>query len=197
MPYSHTEQSLQLCRAARAIIEDFNSLLGVLSSNQFTTESKILPHSTIGKHIRHALDHFLLLLAGLQDLLDTRRSSNNHQNDCIDVTIDYDHRQRLTLLETDPKAAQTEFARICGKLEDALLYLDMNTSVCVLATTEVSGLPIKLASSMGREVWFTLHHAIHHAAIIRVISKELGVNDSDIPLTLGFAPSTVQHLSIK
>ncbi|KAH6584973.1 hypothetical protein BASA60_000755 [Batrachochytrium salamandrivorans] len=252
---SSSDGPLYLKQATLTIVSDFISLLKVLTPKQFTAESVILPHSTVGKHIRHTLDHFLLLLASLHDPIsaciadaDNHKSSFNHtpsrvarpsslegqvstdgheilndsdkksasvsetsmkmegkdfknnlsseQGDKY-ILVDYDARKRQASLETDLEIAIAELGRVSEKLQCALSVLDMDTPADVLATTTTEGKPVVLKSSVGREIWFTLHHAIHHGAMIRAISIELGIAPSAIPPTLGIAPSTIQHHSCK
>jgi hypothetical protein len=52
-----------------------------------------------------------------------------------------------------------------------------------------------LTSTIGRELGFAAHHAIHHMALIKIIATQsAGLSaDHDLPADFGRAPSTVQH----
>ncbi|KAH6571086.1 hypothetical protein BASA60_007364 [Batrachochytrium salamandrivorans] len=127
---------------------------------------------------------------------DFKNNLSSEQGDKY-ILVDYDARKRQASLETDLEIAIAELGRVSEKLQCALSVLDMDTPADVLATTTTEGKPVVLKSSVGREIWFTLHHAIHHGAMIRAISIELGIAPSAIPPTLGIAPSTIQHHSCK
>ncbi|KAJ2482093.1 hypothetical protein IWW47_005848, partial [Coemansia sp. RSA 2052] len=59
-----------------------STAISPLSDSSYTRESYALPGSTIGKHVRHILDHFSLLFAAI---------SNNSQS-----LVNYSHRERNT-----------------------------------------------------------------------------------------------------
>ena len=49
-----------------------------------------------------------------------------------------------------------------------------------------------LASTIGRELGFAAHHAIHHMALVKLIATEtIGLNETDLPDGFGRAPSTI------
>ena len=52
-----------------------------------------------------------------------------------------------------------------------------------------------IPSLLGRELAFAAHHAIHHLALIKIIAlgEVGGLQDTDLPLDFGRAPSTVNH----
>jgi len=50
--------------------------------------------------------------------------------------------------------------------------------------------PEVIASTVGREVAFSVGHAIHHFAIVRLLCAQLAVA---VPSEFGIAPSTLKH----
>lgn len=51
---------------------------------------------------------------------------------------------------------------------------------------------IGLPSTVGRELGFAVHHGIHHMAMVKIIALQtLGMNESELPLGFGRAPSTI------
>lgn len=128
---------------------------------------------SIGRHVRHCLDHGEALLAG------TERG-----------VVDYDQRCRGTTVETDP----AEAARRLGDLERRLTSLAGHTgreplSVAVLPRLDC---PSKLTlSSLGREAAFVQSHTVHHCAIIAMLARAGG---TEIPEHFGYAPATIVHL---
>jgi hypothetical protein len=127
-------------------------------------------NSTIGAHVRHAIDHVRALVEG--------QSSG---------TIDYDHRQRGTPIETDPAAADAELARlIVGVDRLGLLPGDQRVTVVCVPTRE--GASASLSSTLGRELAFVLGHTIHHNATLRGMIVSL---ERPVPASFGYAPSTL------
>lgn len=53
-----------------------------------------------------------------------------------------------------------------------------------------SGLEVDLASTLGRELAFATHHAVHHAAMMKAIASEFGVTAET---AFGKAPSTLLY----
>jgi hypothetical protein len=53
---------------------------------------------------------------------------------------------------------------------------------------------MELQSTIGRELGFAAHHAIHHMAMVKIICTEtIGLAaDKDLPSDFGKAPSTIQ-----
>mmetsp|Transcript_2850 Transcript_2850/g.3269 ORF Transcript_2850/g.3269 Transcript_2850/m.3269 type:complete len:94 (+) Transcript_2850:1-282(+) len=55
-----------------------------------------------------------------------------------------------------------------------------------------NGEEFNLQSSIGRELGFVAHHAIHHLAMVRIIAiNTLGLDENELPPNFGKAPSTV------
>jgi hypothetical protein len=52
------------------------------------------------------------------------------------------------------------------------------------------GVDAELGSTLGRELAFATHHAVHHHAMLGAIAAELGVAT---PPEFGKAPSTIRH----
>ena len=51
---------------------------------------------------------------------------------------------------------------------------------------------IGLPSTVGRELGFCTHHAIHHLALVKIIALQtLGLDEGDLPHGFGRAPSTL------
>lgn len=126
---------------------------------------------SVGKHVRHALDHFCALLEQPED------------------AIDYDRRDRGVPVETDKGAAVREIDRLAA-LASGLHEVDLYREVTILAMLDGSGSTARLPSTLGRELFFAVHHAIHHHAMIHALAHGLGVS---LPAGFGKAPSTLDH----
>lgn len=55
-----------------------------------------------------------------------------------------------------------------------------------------SNTEIGLPSTIGRELGFVAHHAIHHMALVKIIAtKTLNIKEGELPNGFGKAPSTI------
>lgn len=162
----------RVAAAAIAVLDQCASFIGDLDTAAYTTPSPLQFGSTIGQHVRHALDHFAAACHGGQAGL-----------------IDYDHRQRDTVIERDQDAALAEIHRLRDWLA-ASGRAGVSAPVRVRVMLAGDGAAADLDSSVHREVFFAMHHAIHHHAIMAAIAAEQGL---PIPAGFGKAPSTLNH----
>jgi hypothetical protein len=159
-----------VCLAADAILSQCAEYIDRVEDDQFVQESKVVPGGTIGKHIRHTLDHFRCAIT----------------TDCAEP-IDYDHRKRGGSVEADRDAAKTEIATL-RSLMGALSAEDLDQTVTTRVMLCGDGQTADLHSTRAREIFFAMHHAIHHNAILKAIALELGLS---CPEGFGTAPSTI------
>ncbi|PWN31844.1 uncharacterized protein FA14DRAFT_127674 [Meira miltonrushii] len=162
---------------------------GTVGDQQMRAESRLIPGSTLGKHLRHVHDHYRVLL----DSIESSSKRNDGGDEGID--LDYDKRTRVVPLETSAKSALQEFESTIDRIQrifnrkqgqDASWDVHLDRHVRLSATTPAE---IELSSSLGRELWFVCLHAIHHYALARVILvHELGLQIND---SFGVAPSTM------
>ncbi|KAI0961182.1 hypothetical protein AcV7_000352 [Taiwanofungus camphoratus] len=143
------------------------------SDEQLTVHSQFMPGSTIGKHLRHARDHFVLLMSCLS-------APQPH-------VLNYDARSRNTPMESSRQAAQEALDEAIAQLEKVVPHAKMDEPITLHAVTPF---PQVVQTTFGRELWFAGLHAIHHWSMVRVIAGELGIKLED---TFGFAPSTLVH----
>ncbi|KAH7883820.1 hypothetical protein F5I97DRAFT_1895892 [Phlebopus sp. FC_14] len=141
--------------------------------DQLTVQSKYLPGSTIGKHLRHARDHFVLLL------------------DCVEgavpYVLSYDTRSRNTPMEGSLFEARNALTEAISRLKQ----VNSSTKLDQLMTLNaVTPFPQTFETTFGRELWFAGLHAVHHWSMVRVIAGELGII---LPEDFGFAPSTLVY----
>ena len=129
--------------------------------------------SSIGGHYRHCLDHFcgLLSIVGAGGL-------------------NYDQRERGTSVEKDRVAAlqathdlQARFQQWEANARDWQIQVTCKTSYPGPGSEEA-------VSSVGRELMYVVAHAVHHYALIRIMSGLMGIN---LPPEFGMASSTLQH----
>lgn len=157
-----------LVGAACHLLGQCRDLVGALPDASFVAPSARLGGGTIGQHLRHTLDHYHAIV-GAKGL------------------IDYDHRERDVPMETDRAEALRVIDAMCARLHaigegsDAL-------PVAVRVMISGDGSELQLSSTLGRELAFATHHAVHHQAMMRSIAIELGVA---VAPHFGRAPSTI------
>ncbi|KAF8887949.1 hypothetical protein CPB84DRAFT_1684445 [Gymnopilus junonius] len=145
------------------------------SDQQLSIQSKHIPGSTIGKHLRHARDHFELLLACMQSPTSSPR------------VLSYDTRIRNTPMETSIAGARTALLDTVKSLQEIVPSANFGEEITLQAITPHMH---SFKTTIGRELWFASLHCVHHWSMLRVIASELGINLAD---DFGFAPSTLVY----
>ena len=149
-------------------------LLGEINDENYTRKISVAFDASIGGHYRHCLDHFRSLLAAAADGGD----------------LNYDHRERGTLVETDRYAALNatrELREGYERLNPALLGRPLIVTCKTSYSTSGSQMS---PSTVGREVMYAVAHAVHHYALIGVM---MGILELPMPAGFGVAPSTLKH----
>jgi len=110
----------------------------------------------------------------LQDI----RNDNNRLNQCnLDGVLEEDD-------------ISTDAVRVGSQLVKASFLLSSDAPNDKDGDTN----ELELSSTIGRELGFAVHHAIHHMAMVKIIAvKTIGLDAKDIPPDFGRAPSTIQH----
>jgi hypothetical protein len=162
----------KVAATADAILEQCAGFIGEVPPTRYATPSGTVTGGTIGKHARHILDHVRAAL--------TTPSTQ---------PIDYDHRERGGCVETDRQAAQTEIATL-RSIVQGLDEAAMNAPVTARVMLTGAGETADLRSTLGRELFFATHHAIHHHAMMKTIGREFGI---EAPAGFGTAPSTINY----
>jgi uncharacterized damage-inducible protein DinB len=144
-----------------------------LSDVVYTSESTILPGGTVGKHLRHVVDHYHAIIAGAT----------------TSEPVDYDHRLRDVPMEVDRAHALRTLTALRTSLHE-LSPLGHTAPLHVHVMVAGDGCCATLGTTLGRELAFATHHGVHHQAMMRAIAGEFGV---DVPINFGKAPSTINH----
>jgi uncharacterized damage-inducible protein DinB len=168
-----THTSPELLDSVREILRQGEILLPAISDEAYTCKLAVAFNSSIGGHYRHCLDHFQILLnaVGAGDL-------------------DYDQRERGTRVETDRLAAlEATRELIVGYQDLDPAWLSRSLAVTCKTNYATSGSQTS-PSTIGREVMYSVAHAVHHYALIGVMAGILGV---PLPAGFGIAPSTLKH----
>lgn len=158
---------------ADALLAQVAAFIEQIDDAAYTRACALASGGTIGKHVRHCVDHYAAAIAGLQD----------HA-----AVIDYDHRERDVPMET----CRTTAARAINDLRRALAAAQSGPDQRVIVRMMVcdDGRTVDLGSTVGRELAFAAHHALHHHAIMKFIADSFGCLT---PSGFGRAPSTAHH----
>ncbi len=169
----HFDDARRIPDAAIAILAQGEDLLSALSSENYTRRVPLAFNACIGGHYRHCLDHFTSLLRGLDG-----------------DEVDYDHRERDARIESQPDFALALTQQMRAQLEKLPLgALDAPVRVRCEVSYAHGDSPVT-GSTFGREMVYSIAHAIHHYALISVMARLM---DAKLPEQFGVAPSTVAH----
>ena len=148
-------------------------LLTEISDEHFTRKLPAAFNASIGGHYRHCLDHFRTLLDAVP------------QGD-----LNYDQRERGTLVENDRFAALNATRELIADWEN-LNQFHLTRRLDVTCKTNYAASGSQSASStVAREIMYAVAHAVHHYALIGVMSGIMGV---PLPTGFGVAPSTLKY----
>jgi hypothetical protein len=167
-----------LACAAESILAQCADFVIAVPDASYAAPSSTLRGGTIGKHLRHTLDHFAAALCVVDDPFHV---------------IDYDARRRNVPMETDRRAAIECLTVLRDRLA-AAADEGLNKSVRVRVMIDGDGRSADLCSTLGRELAFATNHAIHHQAMMKGIAAEFGITIDD---TFGKAPSTIRSEAAK
>ena len=172
-PADEFDDARRILNAAVAILAQGEDLLRALSAETYTHRVPQAFNACIGGHYRHCLDHFTSVLRGLDA-----------------DEVDYDHRERDLLIESQPAFALGLTQQRRAQLERLPVgTLEAPVRVRCEVSYEHGDSPCT-SSTFGRELVYAIAHAIHHYALISVMARLMQAN---LPEHFGIAPSTVAH----
>ena len=151
------------------LLGSLSNFLVKLKDEQYQQKLELLEGNSIGKHLRHILDFYQVLLKYKQD-----------------TTINYSSRERDKEIESSTKCALDKIKSI----EQSLNQIDLNQTINVEFCSR--GINKTLKSNLERELLFNLDHCTHHMAIIRIAVKHYFPN-IEICQNFGIAESTQTH----
>lgn len=165
--------SQELIQSVLETLATGEAFLTQLTDADYTRRLPVAFNASIGCHYRHCLDHFRSVIGA---------ANFGHVN--------YDHRERGTIIEND------RFAALNGTREllDAYEGLDrslVTRSLNVTCRTSCSTTGSQWSpSTVGRELMYSVAHAVHHYALIGFMAGVMGLK---VPAGFGIAPSTLKH----
>ena len=170
----HQDATARVRAAAVALLDQIAASVAALDAGVYARPENSGGGATIGKHVRHALDHYAALL---------------ERDPGPGGTVAYDRRVRGGSVETDPDAAAARALELRARIDD-LGDGGMGAEVRIGVLMSPDDPEVELRSTLVRELAFVCHHATHHLAMIKPLARESGI---ELPAELGRAPSTVAH----
>ena len=161
---------MQLKETGKEILNQISNLTDQLSDDEYSAELDLLNGNTIGKHVRHIVEFFDLLVSGSDSGL-----------------INYDRRKRELSFESDTMSVMKKIQL----LNDGLERLQTeNEAILEVSYGETDEDTVQIKSSIERELAYNIEHAIHHMAIIKIavqtvfptvqVAKDFGVAYSTV-----------------
>lgn len=168
-----TNEDRELIQSVIETLQQGETLLAEISDVIYTRKVPGAFNASIGGHYRHCLDHFC-------NLFEAAATGG----------LNYDHRERGTLVENDRFAAlnATRELRESYEMLDPVFIPRLLLVTCKTSYS-TSGSQVSL-STVGREIMYSVAHAVHHYALIGVMG---GIMGTTMPLGFGVAPSTLKH----
>jgi hypothetical protein len=160
-------------QAAADLLAQIGALAERLDAAAWSSTQPAFGDGTIGRHVRHCLDHFEQLCAGVAS-----------------GWIDYDRRDRETLDEVDPGAARARIAGLGSRLRTLVAEIVPEHPLAVRSACAEDGEIAFQPTSFGRELRFVLGHTVHHLAMVAAICRLAGL---ELGAQLGVAASTLRH----
>lgn len=165
--------SAPVARAAQMVLAQCVEFVRQVPQPVYVAEAQTIQGGTVGKHVRHTIDHFAAALPAGEEWASR--------------PIDYDHRSRGVPMETERSCAIGIIGGLCERLA-GLSERDLSRPVRVRVMLASDGAEAELTSTLGRELAFATHHAVHHFAMMKTIAAEFGILASE---EFGLAPSTL------
>ena len=157
---------------AKENLTQLKDLVNSIDSNDYEVKIEVLSGATVGQHIRHILEFYLLLVAG-----------------SFTGTINYDKRKRDIRIETDPFFASETIERLLTGIDT----INEEESITLIADYSVNGKSENaVKSTAGRELAYCIEHSIHHQALIKAGLIALGLSDLTDEY-FGVAYSTIRY----
>ena len=148
-------------------------LLAEISDETYVHKVVVAFDASIGGHYRHCLDHF-------RSLLEAAPAGD----------LNYDQRERGTLVERDRYAALNATRELIAGFSVLDPALAARPLAVTCKTSYASAGSQVSPSTVGREIMYSVAHAVHHYALIGVMG---GIQQVELPPGFGVAPSTLKY----
>ncbi|MDT8398569.1 MAG: hypothetical protein RQ899_08150 [Pseudomonadales bacterium] len=157
-----------------SLVESLSQIDALLLALEVEPAGKqnLYEESGIGKHVRHVIDHFLVLKSGLDSGL-----------------VDYNTRTRDSETERNPALARKMIRELSHWVSESLKEDKVLEIVSEISCQQTSN--VMLSSNLRREMHYISYHTIHHVAYCALLAKQQGIS---IDPAIGLAPATVTYL---
>jgi hypothetical protein len=167
---------MSIVHTAVSSLNQLNQLISLLNEQEYKTPLKSLSYRTIGKHLRHIIEFYELLIDSYSTL-----------------KLSYDHRQHDVVIEEDIVLASHKISLLVEKISqikhDKIIELLVNYE-------EYGGEIYTLNSTIFRELGYNIDHTTHHLAIIKIGIKE-DLPHIILPENFGVAAATLKYEKIQ
>ena len=163
---------MQLKATGKEILYQVYVFTNQLNNAEYSAELELLNGNSVGKHVRHIVEFFDLLIQGASVGL-----------------INYDKRKHTPLYETDTSITLLKIKELMDEVEKLSQNRDVLLEVSYAKTDEET---VKIKSSVERELAYNIEHAIHHMAIIKIAVQTVFPNIK-LAENFGVAYSTVRY----
>jgi uncharacterized damage-inducible protein DinB len=163
---------MQLQRISVDILNQLISITKQLKDDEFASSLGILSKNSIGKHIRHILEFYDLMMLG--------NTSGN---------VDYDKRSHDKILEENRMLAIEKM----NTLANELIAIKSDRPIAMVANYSTDSFnPIQIDTTLFRELQYNIEHAVHHMAIIKIALIN-AFPEVIVPQGFGIAHSTIKY----
>lgn len=146
-----------------------------LTDEQYRYSSPEGLGDSIGKHIRHNIDHYFCLIGSWKN-----------------KKVDYDARERDRRIEEDLEFASANLHTIIKEIEN-ISDEDLHKPIDIKMDSgeiDKTSSPIWCRSTLRREFQFLCSHTTHHYALIAILCR---MQDIDPGTAFGVSPSTLRY----
>eukprot|EP00536_Pseudo-nitzschia_multiseries_P003770 jgi/Psemu1/252992/estExt_Genewise1Plus.C_590073 len=152
--------------------------------------------ASVGQHFRHSMDH----MERVAHIIEAEEEGNDDE-DGFKPEIHYDLRVRGESDEHDMDEAEARIRRVIQPFREGIdaiqssPIVDIDVLACFMLSGDPAADEFLLSSTVERELGFVAHHAIHHLAMVKIITMHtLKLLPPDaLPEGFGKAPSTIVH----
>ncbi len=160
---------MQLKDFSIQILDQLKEVSQQLTPEQFARPITLLSGNTFGKHLRHVLEFYEIMVNGYQQ-----------------GTINYDGRKHDAKLENDKDAA-------IGKMQGLISHLgEISEDKPLRMEGSYGNEKYEIHTNIFREMAYNIEHAVHHMAIMR-IALNTEFPEVRVDENFGVAYSTVKY----
>ena len=139
---------MQIKETSIDILDQLEGLVIKMEDDQYTEMLECLFENSVGKHIRHILEFYELMINGFDQ-----------------GRVNYDKRKHDLSLEEDRKLAIEKIQSFKSRLNE----INEDIPLTLETSYDIEGENSEIVrSSFMREMVYNIEHAIHHMAIIKI-----------------------------